>query len=200
MPTLEDKIADAFIQSTPSKLIARLIGQAQDAAATAGKQAAKARDDALNPALSGDDLERARREMDDAAFRRDRLTSAASRLDVRLKEMLRAEEDARRRVEYDKARLERDTLAVEIKEVYPALARQLAELANRMAANDQRLELINRARRPTGAPALKLAEALARQLADVAAAGPDAPRISKDLRLPAFESTARRRFEWPPAP
>ena len=199
MPTLEDKIADAFIQSTPSKLIARLIGQAQDAAAAADKQAAKARDDALNPALSGSDLERARCEMDDAAFRRDRLTAAALRLDDRLKEMLRAEEDARRQVEYDRAKAERDALASEIKEVYPALARQLAELANRMAANDRTLELINRARRPTGAPALKLAETLARELSNVTAAGPDAPRIAKMLRLPAFVQQPNRPYEWPPA-
>jgi hypothetical protein len=198
MPTLEDKIAAAFTQSTPSNLIGRLIGQAQDAAAAADKQATKSQDDALNPALSGNDLERARREMDDAAFRRDRLTAAASRLEGRLKEMLRAEEDARRQIEYDRAKAERDALAEEIKEVYPALARQLAELANRMAANDRALELINRARRPTGAPALKLAEALARELAHVAAAGSDAPRIAKMLRLPAFVQKPNRPYEWPP--
>jgi hypothetical protein len=195
---LQDEIAKAFSQSTPSEAIASLIERVQVAAKAAEEAALMAREAALDPALSGDEIDQARREMEDNAFKRDRLAEAASRLDGRLKEMLREEEDAVRWLRYNQAKLDRDALAAEIKELYPVISQQLADLAQRIAANDRAVELINNVKLPSGAPRLKTAEASARDLAGVPAVAPNAPRIAKSLRLPAFVQKPNRPYEWPP--
>ena len=69
----------------------------------------------------------ARRQSEDAAFRRDRLQTAVVRLRERRDELREQEEDERRRVAYDKAKTERDKLAAELADTYPAIARQLSE-------------------------------------------------------------------------
>jgi hypothetical protein len=196
---LQDEIASAFSQSTPSDEIASLIERVNDAVKAADEDALNAREVALNPALSGIEIALCRRQMEDAAFKRDRLAEAASRLGGRLKEMLREEEDMERWRRYNQAKLDRDALAAEIKEVYPALTEKLADLTRRLAANDRVVELINGVKLPSGAPRLKTAEALARDLAGVPGADPTAPRIAKMLRLPAFVQKPNRPYEWPPS-
>jgi hypothetical protein len=56
----------------------------------------------------------ARRDMDDAAFRRDRMQVAVQRLGERLREVRRQEDQTRRRVAYGAAIDERDALAKEL--------------------------------------------------------------------------------------
>lgn len=195
---LQEEIARAFSRSTPSELVASLIERAQSAVKAADERAATAREAALNPALSGAEVDQRRREMEDAVFQSDRLAEATSQLGGRLKEMLREEEDAARWCRYEQAKLDRDALAAEINDLYPVISRQLADLAERIAANDRAVELTNNVKLPTGAPRLKTAEALARDLAGVPAVDPNAPRIAKSLRLPAFVQKPNRPYEWPP--
>src|SRR5207249_1527578 len=94
------------------------------------------------------------REMEDAAFRRDRMGEAVRRLGERLREVRRQEDQARRRIAYDAALAERDALAAELAAVYPALAEQLADIVGRIAANDAVLERVNRKSLPDGAASL----------------------------------------------
>jgi hypothetical protein len=57
----------------------------------------------LEPSASSTDVSAARYEMDDAAFRRDRLQEAVRRLGERVRELRREEEQARRLLAYNEA-------------------------------------------------------------------------------------------------
>src|SRR6267142_5188277 len=89
-----------------------------------------------NPTLSAAAVTEARREMEDAAFRRDRLQEAVRRLGERLRELQEQEERARHRADRARVEAERDRLAAELAEVYPPLVAKLADLVARIAAND----------------------------------------------------------------
>jgi hypothetical protein len=82
-----------------------LIEEAEAAALSSGEAAEQARKRALDPALSASDVAVARREMDDAGFRRERLQTAVTKLRERLEEVRTDEEDQRRRVFYEKVKL-----------------------------------------------------------------------------------------------
>ena len=71
--------------------------------------------------------------MEDAAFVCDRLSAAVPGLKQRLKKLLAAEEDARRWVAYEEAEAERDKLAAELADIYPAFEQKLADLLPRIA-------------------------------------------------------------------
>jgi hypothetical protein len=108
-----------------------------------------------------------------------------------------AEEDARRWDAYRKAEAERDKLAAELAEVYPVFAERLAELLPRIDANDRQIEHINDRALPSGAKRLRVAELVARDLPSFTPRPyVDVPRITKELRLPAFEH-AGERYVWP---
>jgi hypothetical protein len=138
--------------------------------------------------------------MDDAAFARDRLSAAVPRLQKRRKELLAAEEDARRWVAYERAKVERDRLE-ELARVYPPIAEQLAELAARVDANDKQIDVINNHACPSGAERLRVAELVARGIPGFSFAPAlyvEVPRITKELRLPAFEYSGHSRaYAWP---
>src|SRR5690242_10775797 len=116
MRSLDDRIAAAFTSQASSDDIKELISEVRAAAAHASAQADDARARALDPALSGEAVGAARREMEDAAFVRDRMVNAAERLDGRLKEVRRVERDRRRQARYEIARTRRDHLAHELAE------------------------------------------------------------------------------------
>jgi hypothetical protein len=195
---LDERIAGAFRDGVNSDDVAALIRDAQAASALANETAEHARARALDPALSAKDVAEARRQTDDAAFARDRLTAALPRLHQRFKELTAAEENVRRWTAYDEAKAERDKLAEELARTYPPLAEQLAELAARMAANDRELDVINNFKRPSGADRILSAEEVARGLRGFAAGLEHIPRITKDLRLPAYSYTrCTGAYAWP---
>lgn len=138
----------------------------------------------------------ARREMEDAAFRRDRLQTAVERLRDRLKELRYQEEDQRRQVAYDKVKAERDALAEELARVYRPLAAQLGELLPRVAANDRQVQFVNNAL-PSGSGRLLVAELVARGLRGFVENSVEVPSIVSSLRLPAFERCVNEPFAWP---
>jgi chromosome segregation ATPase len=199
MASLDEKIAAAFADGITSGDVANLIAEAEAAAVASGATAQVARTCALDPARTAADVAALRREMDDAAFRRDRLQEAVRRLGDRLREVKAQEEQARRRAAYDVALAERDKLATELAEVYPSLAAKLADLASRIATNDAEIERVNQ-RRPDGAAWIAGVEMIARQIQnfnDVTAAAP--PRITTGLRLPAFKCAGLDPYTWPRA-
>ena len=140
---LDARIAAAFADGAKSNDVATLIKDTEHAAASASEQAEQARNHALDPTLSGFELTDARKCMDDAAFKRDRLQAALGKLRERLAELKDQEENARRQVAYDKAEAVRDELAEELADLYPAFAQKLAELLARVAANDREIDHIN---------------------------------------------------------
>jgi hypothetical protein len=103
----------------------------------------------------------------------------------------------RRRAAYDAALAERDKLAAELAAVYPGLAEQLADIVGRIAANDAVIERVNRKSLPDGAGSLVSAEAMARGLEGLVHGVVNVPRITEQLRLPAFRYSGRDPYLWP---
>ena len=194
---LDDRIAGAFRDGPTSNDVATLITEVEAASLASSETADRARTRALDPALSTKQVAEARRAMEDAAFARDRLSAAVPRLQERLKELRAAEENARRWAAYRKTEAERDKLAAELADVYPPFAERLAELLPRIDANDRQIEQINDHALPSGAKRLLVAELVARGLP---AFNPEpyvnVPRITHELRLPAFEYPGER-YVWP---
>jgi hypothetical protein len=196
---LDHRVAAAFGDRVRSSEVADLIVEAEAAAVAAGETAERARSRALDPALSAPDVAAARREMDDAAFRRDRLQVAAKRLGERLREVRAQEENSRRQLAYDKARVERDELAAELARVYPPLAAQLADLMALVFANDREVEHINAHVLPRGAERLLVAELVARGLRGFVENSIQTPRITEELRVPTFQFDRTEPYAWPRA-
>jgi hypothetical protein len=140
---LDVRIRAAFDDGASSQAIAELIGAVDEAAQAAGRAAAMARERALDPALSSNGVAEARREMEDSAFERDRMTAAVTKLRARLDLVKGDEEDARRLRIYEDTKAERDRLAAELRDFYPDVAERLAELLARIVANDEAIERIN---------------------------------------------------------
>jgi hypothetical protein len=195
--SLDERIARAFTVSVTSGDVAGLINEVEAAVIGVGEAASRARERALDPTLSSADVTEARREMEDAAFRRDRLKTAISKLETRLANLRRQEEEQRRRAAYEKATAERDALAAELKELYPVFADRIANLMARIEANDREIERINTHASPEGAARMRGAELVARGLGGFSSGVSDIPRITRDLRLPAFEFRTNDDYAWP---
>jgi NADH dehydrogenase/NADH:ubiquinone oxidoreductase subunit G len=196
MTSLDERVAAAFKDGATSSGVADLIAEAEAAAIVSEEDAELARTRALDPTLVAADVVAARRASEDATFRRDRLMEATRRLSERLREVRREEEEARRRTAYDTALVERDALAKELAAVYPAVAEQLAGLVARIAANDAVIERVNQ-KLPDGKEWLANAELVARQLKSFFDGTGDIPRITKHMRLPAFQYAGLDPYTWP---
>jgi hypothetical protein len=79
----------------------------------------------------------------------------------------------------------------------PAFARKVAELLLRIAANDREIEYVNNHARPSGAARLLVAELIARGLEGFVKNAVRTPRITEELRLPAFEHSAHQPYACP---
>jgi hypothetical protein len=166
------------------------------ASVSANERAERARTRALDPALSSNVVIEARRQMEDAAFQRDRLQVAVTKLRERLVSVKADEEDARRLRAYDEVAAERDRLADELREFYPATAARLAELLARIVANDQVVEQINAHRLPRNHDRLLCAELAARGLDGWVKNWVQTPRITEETVLPSFRQGAGG-YLWP---
>jgi hypothetical protein len=193
--SLDDRIAAAFDEGSKSDDFASLIQDVEAAAITADDVALQARDRALDPAQRAAEVTTARREMDDATFRRDRLQMAVKRLRERLLVVRAAEENHRRQRDYEKAVVVRDKLAQELTRVYPQAAATLADLLGRIEASDRELEFVN-SRLPAGAERILIAELFARGLVWFGR-NSEIPSITADLRLPAFHFDQHASYTWP---
>jgi hypothetical protein len=122
-----------------------------------------------------------------------RLRAAIPRLQERQQQAAAAEYERDWRSQYEKVKADRDKLSAEFAQSYPELVVRLADLLGRMAALDKEVSKVNRAR-PTGV-ALHLLETEleARGLERFTTAEPE---IAKELKLPAFEHSAK--LAWPP--
>jgi hypothetical protein len=109
---LDARVASAFGKNARSDNVQRLLVAVESAAKEAEAGAEEARACALDPLAA--DVVAARRTMDDAAFRRDRLIEAAKRLGVRVDELKALEKDRAQRAEHDRVLAERNRLAEEM--------------------------------------------------------------------------------------
>ncbi|MGE0750813.1 MAG: hypothetical protein AB7K64_09525 [Variibacter sp.] len=195
--SLDDRIADAFARPAPSSVISELVAEATEAARDAEADADAARVRALDPALTASQVADARRAMEDAAFRRERMRAAVERLRDLLRDARDREKDEKRREVYERVRTERDQLAAELSALYPRLAEQLAGLMARIVENDRMVEYVNGHELPGGAPRLLLAELVARDMKGFVHPGGDVPRMTRHLRLPTFRHSVHDPYSWP---
>jgi hypothetical protein len=192
MSALEKKIATALASDTTAAAVAALVAETEAAITQADAAAETERAKALDPALSPD-AAKARAAMEDAAFRRDRLSTVLPRLQERYHEVAALEYRARWQGDYEALTVKRDQLATELREVYPDFVSKVADLLTRIAANDAELSRLHQAR-PAGV-ALHLfgAELVARGIESFGIASPS---IAKELKLPDWSCGAK--LVWPP--
>jgi len=196
---LDDRITAAFGNGATSRDVAALIKETEAAIICSSDAAERARKHALDPLLSAEEVADARRQMEDVAFRGERLQAAVTRLRERLQQLNAQEEDQRRWVAYNKAKAKRDELAAELADIYPGFAQRLAELLPRIAGNDREIEYINNHARPSGAERLLVAELVGRGLEGFVKNSIQTPRIIEELRLPAFKYSPHDPYAWPPS-
>jgi DNA repair exonuclease SbcCD ATPase subunit len=194
---LDDRIASAFAGTVQSGVIAALIAEAESAAVASGESAERAKQRALDPALMATTVAEARREMEDAQFKRERLQTAVARLQVRLKEAKAEEENQRRRATYEKLKAERDRLAAELKAVYPDIEAKLGKLVSDLERNEREIFFINCHELPAGAQRLESAELIARDISSWRVGMANVVRIVEELCLPSFKHDPHRPYAWP---
>ena len=197
MSSLDERIAQAFTGGVTSTAIAELIGEAQAASVSTADATEQSRARALDPAISMTEVAKARRLMEDASFRRERLQEALRRLEGRLREVKEQEEQQRRQTRYDEVVRNRDALADELRREYPIIAAQLSELVARVDKSDGEIDWVNNRALPSGVSRIASAELIARGLPGFLDATAEIPRITKQLRLPSFTYSAFDRYVWP---
>jgi hypothetical protein len=97
----------------------------------------------------------------------------------------------------EEAKAERDKLAKELADIYPVFAERVAELLPCIATNDREIEYINAQALPSGARHLLVAELLAGGPRGFVENSIDIPRITQQLRLPAFRYCSVSPYVWP---
>jgi hypothetical protein len=133
---LDAQIVAAFAEDATSSDAARLLAEVKEATSAAELAAETARKHALDPLLSGDDLKLARRDMDDAAFKQDRLHEASAKLTERVEALKALEAYRRLQAEHERVEAERDRLAEEME--------RMAEPILRIAHTVRRIEICDR--------------------------------------------------------
>jgi hypothetical protein len=139
---LDARIVAAFAEDATSSDAARLLAEVKEATSAAKLAAETARKHALDPLLSGDDLKLARREMDDAAFKQDRLHEASAKLTERVEALKALEADRRMRAEHERVLAERNRLAEEMERMAEPIA-QIAHTVSRIAICDREIGRLN---------------------------------------------------------
>ena len=136
------RIAAAFAEDAKSVDVSRLLPEVEAAAKAAEAAKGEARARALDPLLSRDDVKLARRELEDAAFARDRLHEAGKKLAERIEALKSLEADRRMWAEHEPVRAERDRLAREMEGMAEPIM-QIAHLVSQIEACDREIGRLN---------------------------------------------------------
>jgi hypothetical protein len=158
--------------------------------AYAQEAARSAKEAALDPTQTPDPVE-ARAKSEDAALMAGRLMTLLVRLQRRYAEVAEAERLKEWREQFADLKRERDDLALDFDEDYPALINQLVDLCTRMVTLDGKLSRLHQAR-PSGVPLhLDSPELMARGLDAFSRA---APSVLTQLKL--YDRHGKQ--VWPP--
>jgi hypothetical protein len=137
---LDARIAAAIAADAKSVDVHLLLQEVEAATEAADAAAGAARALALGPLV--EDVTVARRAMDDAAFKRDRLTEAAKRLGVRVDELKALEKDRAQRANHERVLAERNRLADEMGRFAEPLV-QVAHLVRQIDLCDRQIGRLN---------------------------------------------------------
>jgi hypothetical protein len=186
---LDARITQALGEDAKSVDVHLLLQEVEAATEAADAAAGAARLLALDPLV--EDVIVARRAMDDAAFKRDRLTEAAKRLAARVDELKALERDRAQRAEHERVSAERNRLAEEMSRMAEPIV-QIAQLVRQIDLCDRQIGRLNATSqaklgyiRPTLAGAAPVIAALLRDAivwdAFIAVAGLKAPSIAQPV-------------------
>jgi hypothetical protein len=139
---MDVRIAAAFTDGATSDDVSRLLTEVEAAVKGAETAAEAAWAHAWDPLVARDDMNHARRQMEEEAFRRDRLSEAARRLGERLVELKALEKASAQRAEHERVSAERDRLAAEMERIAEPIA-EIAALVAQIDAWDREIRNIN---------------------------------------------------------
>jgi hypothetical protein len=137
---LDARIATAFGDDVKSDDVRRVLADVEAAAKVAEAAADDARARALDPLVA--DVIAARRAMDDAAFKRDRLSEAAKRLGKRVEELKAQEKYRAERAEHERVSAERERLAADFGRMAEPIV-QIAHLVRQIDLCDREIGRLN---------------------------------------------------------
>jgi hypothetical protein len=188
--TLDDRIADACTNEMSSEALKSLLEEVSQVDAKAKAESEAASKIAFDPAVRPAKVEEARKAMDDANFRAQRMSAATERLTERMEDARAREKAALLKKKQDDAIAERDQLVSDL-QAYDKLAAQIGELLDRLAANNSKLI---EAFGLTGE--FQSAEITARGMTAelVTRPGIDNPTLIHGVRLPNFRGPG---YRWP---
>ncbi|MCQ1778244.1 hypothetical protein NOJ05_13635 [Neorhizobium galegae] len=134
---LETRIADAFGADLSSQQLSDLLAEVARADADAKAASERANETALDPTTRPEAVAQARKDMEDADFRRRRLQRATEKLTIAKDDATSREQAAARKAERDEAAAECEQLAKDLAE-YEELAGKIAALMVRVRASNER--------------------------------------------------------------
>jgi hypothetical protein len=188
---LAERIAETLADTPSSDEVATLTADAEREVERLTRALEQARQMSLDPRAFPEFVTKARRDAAELAFAIERLTTALDALRAALQTTRSREEESRRAALHAEVTAERDAIADELREKYPALAGELVELLTRIKASNGRVEALNR----SGGPWIDPVETVARGVA------PNGIHfLVTGVQLPPCEREAHAHGEmlWPP--
>jgi hypothetical protein len=137
---LDARIAASFTENAKSDDVLLVLADVDATAKIAEAEAEDARARALDPLVA--DVIAARRTMDDAVFKCDRLAEAAKRLAKRVEELKALEKAHAERAEHERVSAERERLAAEFGRMAEAIV-QIARLVGEIDFCDREIGRLN---------------------------------------------------------
>ncbi|RWX74446.1 hypothetical protein EPK99_25005 [Neorhizobium lilium] len=200
VPSLDDRIADAFEASMSSGDLKALLDEVEQTNVDAQAQSKAAAARALDPKLRPADVAAARQQMQDADFRSKRMEAAAEQLKGLHSKAISREARQRAAEEYAAAKAERDQLVKDLV-AYEEHAAAIVQLLDRLSRNTIRIQSAN-----SGASAetwLYSAQMIARGADHEFGIQHDSllPNLIDGVKLPNFRKNQARAhgYVWPPA-
>jgi hypothetical protein len=198
MKTIEQQVVAALTAEPPPPLdrLLTLISDTESAIITATNEAQIAHEQFFDP-VATPDYHQARDRMELTQHTAERLRTLLPRIQQKARE---AEHEADRQnwqARYEAAAVQRDSLAKELRDLYPKVESQLVSLFARIATNDAALSELHGSR-PSGCKGVLLgAELTARDLTEF---NRDQPSLTRELRLPEFVESCRLAYPAPTTP
>lgn len=134
---IDARIAQALSEPLPSGDLAALLEDATREADAAREEFARAEAAALDPRSDPEAVAVARKAMDDARFRCDRIANAVSALNSRLDDVINREREAARSERRGAAEKRQMAAAQVLRDRYPVLAAELVEILEECQAADR---------------------------------------------------------------
>ncbi|MCX5579453.1 hypothetical protein [Kaistia terrae] len=191
---LKTQIHDALTGALTRDDVSAVLSASRQALDKAETEVAHLQRASLDPLVAPDKADVTRDAWERARFDRDRIAAAIVALEQRVAQLARIDAEADKRNAYQVAKAERDALAADLRDRYPALAEELVSLLVRLQASDARLATVNRAI-PDGEAWLGSAEAIARDCPIDFRSGVSLISRITAARLPSF-GAAGIEFLW----